>query len=916
MQPYYWLSVRSCQVSSEFCTLMMRSCCLMVNGERREWIKPIMFTGGIGAIDSNLVNKLSPEPGMSLVKLGGPPFRIGVGGGSASSVQVQGESARDAALDFGAVQRGDPEMEQRMNRVVRACIERREANPILAIHDQGAGGNGNVLKELCYPVGALVETKNFSLGDPTLTTLELWGAEYQESNAILSDEEGLKTLYGIYCTLRVSSILQIRVKASSDPPADVEKEQLAVDLNLELVLGKMPNKRFELYSSEKCLKTLTLSSSMPVIEVLSRVLRLPSVASKRWLTNKVDRSVTGLVAQQQCVGPFHTPLADVSVVALSHFETVGGATSIGEQPIKMLVNPAAGARMTSAEAMANLCMAEISCIKDVKCSGNWMWAAKLPGEGADLYAACEAMCTLMSQWGVAVDGGKDSLGMAARVADHTVKAPGSLVVSAYAPCPDIQRVLTPDLKGPLKGMETSLVLVKPSSKWRTGGSALAQCFGQIGDEVPDIHDAASFLESFNGIQKALKDGLLLSGHDVSDGGLIVTVCEMAFGGYCGLEVELTKGVAPLDVCFAEEAAWVLEVKTTELERSLATIPHSEYIGVTREWGHQSKIEVCSGGKVLLDVRMVDLLRSWEETSYHLEMQQCQEACADDEFASHAERRKPTWKIPFSEPTVVSRIPAGVTGPLVMVLREEGSNGDREMAAAFALAGFTVCDATTSDLIDGRMSLSGDRLRGLVFPGGFSYADVLGSARGWAASLLFHAKIRTELEAFRHRKNTFSLGVCNGCQLMAQLGWIGSDVQLVSNVSGRFESRFATIKIPEKNKSVLLTGMEGMVFGVWIAHAEGRFLVENSAQHRACVALQYTDDEAIVTERYPFNPNGSASGIAGMCSEDGRHLAIMPHPERCVWNWQLPYNIPANQSWKTSPWLKLFLNAFTWVMDNK
>ncbi|KAH7985280.1 hypothetical protein HPB52_024212 [Rhipicephalus sanguineus] len=608
---------------------------VLPGGERREWIKPIMFSGGIGSIDSDQITKDKPEKGMLVVKIGGPVYRIGVGGGAASSVTVQGD--QEAELDFGAVQRGDAEMEQKLHRLVRACVERGAAkNPIRSIHDQGAGGNGNVLKEIVEPAGAVIWTKNFQLGDPTITTMELWGAEYQESDAILRPEDK-----EYFCASQRESVAPFALLAK-DP----------VDLDLESVLGDMPR--------------------------------------------KVDRCVTGLVAQQQCVGPLHTPLADVAVVSLSYFDKVGSATAIGEQPVKGLLSAAAGARMSVAESVTNLMFAQVTSLQDVKCSGNWMWAAKLPGEGAALHEACQAMCSSMAALGIAVDGGKDSLSMAARVGKDTVKAPDPMM-------------------------------------------------------------------------------------------------------------------------------------------------------------------------------------------------------------------------------------------RVAVLREEGVNSDREMAASFYMAGFEAWDVTMTDLLEGAVTLNG--FRGLVFPGGFSYADVLGSARGWAASLMFHQKLAAQLAAFKSNPLTFSLGICNGCQLMALLGWVAPYIsssgsvepgtQLLHNKSGRFECRFSTVKI-ESSPALMLKGMEGSVLGVWVAHGEGRFEFRQDAlleqvETQQLVGMRYVDDAGHATEEYPLNPNGSPRGIAALCSDDGRHLAIMPHPERCSLPWQwayVPQQWQGGQGFRTSPWAKLFANAYDWCIKTK
>ncbi|XP_077129905.1 phosphoribosylformylglycinamidine synthase [Ranitomeya variabilis] len=911
------------------------------SGERREWVKPIMFSGGIGSMEDVHRTKEAPEPGMHVVKIGGPVYRIGVGGGAASSIQVQGDNASE--LDFGAVQRGDAEMEQKMNRAVRACVERGERNPICSIHDQGAGGNGNVLKELSEPQGAIIYTKNFQLGDPTLSVLEIWGAEYQESNALLIRPEDAEFLQSV-CRRERSPVdfvgritgdgrIVLVNGSENDPvPDHSDRNCIPVDLELEWVLGKMPQKEFELSRVTPTLLPLTLPENLSVQHVLERVLKLPSVASKRYLTNKVDRSVTGLVAQQQCVGPLHTPLADVAVISLSYMDTVGGATAIGEQPIKGLLDPAAGARMAVGEALTNLVFALVTDLKDVKCSGNWMWAAKLPGEGAALYDACVAMCDVMAQVGIAVDGGKDSLSMAARVGSETVKAPGSLVISVYAVCPDISATVTPDLKNPGQKGVLLYVPVTPG-KHRLGGSALAQCYLQLGEHPPDLDDPQTLVSCFKVTQDLIKERALSAGHDVSDGGLITCLLEMAFAGNCGLDVEFSSpDVSALDLLFSEELGIVLEVSEAAHERVMqqyrAAGLQCVKLGRTQGRGPSSTVRVRVNGEEVLCDDVGTLRARWEETSFQLERLQASPACVTQEEAGLLKREGPNYQLTFDP----SHKPAliGSAQPRVAVVREEGSNGDREMAAALLMAGFEVWDVTMEDLLSGGATL--DIFRGLIFVGGFSYADVLGSAKGWAASVMYNSGVRDQFDAFRCRSDTFSLGICNGCQLMALLGWVGAEgpvrtgerptqgVLLSHNLSGRFESRFVTVKI-EESPSVLLQGMAGSSLGVWVAHGEGlmRFRSEKVRDHLAAhhlAPLRYVNDQNVATEEYPMNPNSSPLGIAGLCSEDGRHLAMMPHPERCVLKWQWPW-MP--EDWRTtldaSPWMRLFHNGYNWCLKS-
>ncbi|XP_077573996.1 phosphoribosylformylglycinamidine synthase [Stigmatopora nigra] len=903
------------------------------NGERREWIKPIMFSGGIGSIEDTHVKKEQPEKGMEVVKIGGPVYRIGVGGGAASSVEVQGDNSSDR--DLGAVQRGDAEMEQKMNRALRACLERRGGNPICSIHDQGAGGNGNVLKELSEPSGAVIYCSRFKKGDPTLSVLELWGAEYQESNALLLSPSDRSFLERV-CQREKCPVDFVGNITGDGKIVLVDDERAGgesvvngrhpVDLQLEWVLGKMPQKEFKMERLSPTLQPLLLPAKLTVKDALERVLRLPAVASKRYLTNKVDRSVTGLVAQQQCVGPLHTPLADVAVVALSPFSLEGAATAIGEQPVKALVNAAAGARMAVGEALTNLMFASVTALKDVKCSGNWMWAAKLPGEGALLWESCRAMCKVMGELGVAVDGGKDSLSMAARVAKETVKAPGALVISAYAVCPDIRATVTPDLEDP-DGKGVLLWVPLSPGQHRLGGSALAQCYAQLGDCSPDMEQPQHLAACFNTIQTLITDRLLSAGHDISDGGLISCILEMAFAGNRGVDVDVPSLGAPgvMELLFSEELGLVLEVSEADEESVCrrftdAGVP-CHHIGTTSGFGPEAMVTMHVDGQEVLRQPLTHLRASWEETSFRLERLQADELCVQQEEEGLAKRTQSDFKVTFDPSEVqLCKQPAAVQ-PRAAVVREEGSNGDREMSASLFMAGFEAWDVTMQDLCSASITL--DQFNAVVFVGGFSYADVLGSAKGWAATVAYNASAKAQFEHFRRRDDTLSLGVCNGCQLLALLGWVGesqdgteSNVVLSHNKSGRFESRFVTVGI-QNSPSLWLSGMEGSVLGVWVAHGEGLMQFRNQRvldelASSGLTPLRYLDDGGRPTEEYPMNPNGSPLGIAGLCSGDGRHLAVMPHPERCTLGWQWPW---APRSFRpqleTSPWLRMFRNAAAW-----
>jgi phosphoribosylformylglycinamidine synthase len=916
------------------------------NGERREWIKPIMFTGGVGQMDAAHVEKGEPEKGMLVVKVGGPAYRIGIGGGAASSM-IQGENVEE--LDFNAVQRGDAEMEQKMNRVIRACIELEGENPIISIHDQGAGGNCNVIKELIYPAGAKIEIRKIPLGDHTLSVLEIWGAEYQEANALLIRSEKAE-MFGYLCGREKVPYAVVGVITGDGHIIlyDEKDGSTPVSLDLKKVLGEMPQKTFSFTRIKPVLTPF--SPDIPVTDALERVLRLVSVGSKRFLTNKVDRSVTGLIARQQCAGPLQLTVSDVAVISQSHFGTTGAALSIGEQPIKGLLHPAAMARMSVAESLTNMVWAKVSTIKDIRCSANWMWPAKLPGEGAALYDAAIAMKDLMVELGIAVDGGKDSLSMAAVVqkgdTKEMVKAPGSLVISAYAPCPDVTKVITPDIKRP--GKTKLLYVDMGKGKYRLGGSSLAHVYGQIGHESPDIDDVAILKQAFEATQRLIEEDLILSGHDISDGGLIVALLEMAFSGNCGFHVDIKGGTeeqrdlgsetlpprspglqhlrtSALSVLFAEEAGLVMEYLPENEQQIFAILEHMnipyQTIGETLK---EKEITIKLNNESVLNEDMEGLRALWEETSYHLDRLQANPQCVDEEKQNNYQRTGPHFHLTFSPVLTPPEILKRGKKPKVAIIREEGSNGDREMTSAFHHAGFETWDVSMADLVNGHTTL--DQFRGLAFVGGFSYADVLDSAKGWAGVIRFHKGIYEQFQRFYRREDTFSLGVCNGCQLMALLGWVPwqgiedrFQPRFIRNRSGRFESRFSTVKILP-SPSILLRGMEGSILGIWVAHGEGMAYfpqggIEKDIIERGLAPVRYVNDEGNITMSYPFNPNGSPKGIAALCSPEGRHLAIMPHPERAFLRWQWPW-MP--QKWKkelvASPWLRMFQNAREWCNE--
>lgn len=648
------------------------------------------------------------------------------------------------------------------------------------------------------------------MGDETLSVLEIWGAEYQENNALLIKPENKSMFEQIAARERCP--IRILGEVTGDGRVTVHDSRdgsTPVDLPLDLVLGKMPQKTFVDDHMEQKLEPISLPDGLTVKDAVDRVLRLLSVGSKRFLVHKVDRSVTGLCAQQQCVGPLQIPLANVGVTAHSHYSLTGTAIACGEQPIKGLIDSAAMARMTVVESMTNIMWAKISSVEDIKCSGNWMYAAKLPGEGAKMYDACEALRSCLLELGVGIDGGKDSLSMAARCGEEVVKAPGELTMTCYVTCPDITKTVNPDLKCPADGSKLLFVDLG-KGKNRLGGTAFAQVFSQLGDEVPDLDDFGLLKKSIEVTQDLIDRRLILSGHDRSDGGIAVTLMEMAFAGNCSIDVTLPNPSASTDfeVLFSEEGGFAIEVShdnaaAVESAYKNAGVPVFQIGSVSS--GDSIKISI--GDVACIDDKMTVLRDVWEATSFQLEKRQRNPECVVQEEEGLKHRQAPNWKLSFTPSPTDAAIMNEEKKPKVAILREEGSNGDREMLSAFICAGFEVWDVTVSDLLSGDITL--EQFRGIVFVGGFSFGDVLDSAKGWAGVIKFNKAVFEQFQAFRSRKDTFSLGVCNGCQLMALLGWVPStgslaaesQPRLLHNDSGKFESRFLSVQI-QKSPAVM------------------------------------------------------------------------------------------------------------------
>eukprot|EP00916_Digyalum_oweni_P003161 GHVL01005683.1.p1 GENE.GHVL01005683.1~~GHVL01005683.1.p1 ORF type:complete len:975 (+),score=276.69 GHVL01005683.1:1107-4031(+) len=932
------------------------------NGERREWIKPIMFSGGIGEIDHEMLKKEEPKEGNLIIKLGGPAFRIGLGGGATSSM-----TSGSSNLEFDAVQRGDAEMEQRLNLVIRACVEMRGANPILSIHDQGAGGTGNVVKEIIHPAGGVVEIQKVLIGDKTMSVLELWGAEYQENDALLIKESSLEMFSMICerekCPFRVIGHVTgdgyIRVIDST-----VKTDDFPVNLPLNKVLGKLPQKVFEDNSVNLELEPIIISqnilSKKNLLKNIKNVFSLINVGSKRFLTNKVDRSVTGLIAQQQCIGPLHTPLANVQVVAHSILDTKGSATAVGEQPIKGLIDCEIMGRLTVAEALLNLVWVKISKLENIKCSGNWMWPAKFTGEAVNMYSAAKSVSDTLVKLKLAIDGGKDSLSMASKTnilktvkntdnietvkntdnietvkntdnietvknTDNieTVKCPGSFVLSVYCDVENINKKIDPCLR---LGEGGVLIFIDfGTNTTKLGGTSLAQSWNCVGNEVADV-DIDQLSVGFNAIQDLINDGIATAGHDRSDGGLITTLIEMAIASNQGLEIELPSisdnNLTNDDlwsILFCEAPGVVIEISKNNVYSIIKKLNNLglNKVSIIGYNIKDSNIIIRSDDKILLNETVADLRDMWEETSFALEKLQANPSCVLEEQNGLRYRAAPPYYIKYTPCTISKNYL--LTSVKVAILREEGTNGDREAAAAFYLAGFECWDVTVSDLLSSKIDLS--RFRGIIFPGGFSFGDVLGSAKGWAATLKYSPIISKQLQEFYNRSDTFSLGICNGCQLMSILGWVPSLsseslVKFVENTSGRYESRFSSVKIEKNTNSIMLKGMEECTLGVWVAHGEGRavFSDESLADKLASdgqIGLRYVDDENKPTMVYPFNPNGSEKAVAGLTSLCGRHLALMPHPERTCQTWNMPWIPQEWQKNKISPWMKMFNNAREW-----
>ena len=883
--------------------------------------KPIMIAGGIGNIRPMLVDKQSIPPGSLIIVLGGPAMLIGLGGGAASS-QASGESAEE--LDFASVQRENPEMQRRCQEVINHCNAMGEASPIISIHDVGAGGLSNAVPEIIHDCqrGGEFELRKILSADPGMSPMQIWCNEAQERYVVAIRPESLP-LFESFCR-REHCLYAVIGEAT-------EKEQLhltdsllgddPVDIPMSLLFGKPPKMHRDVRHWRPALQPLDFSG-IELAEAARRVLAFPAVADKSFLIHIGDRSVTGLVARDQMVGPWQVPVADVAVTAAGFQASTGEAMAMGERTPLAVIDAAASARMAIGEALTNLAAARIESLPKVKLSANWMAAAGTAGEDAALFDAVQAVgMELCPELGIAIPVGKDSLSMKTVWRDgdreKVMTSPLSLIISAFAPVTDSGRTLTPQLQD----ADSVLILLDLGcGRNRLGGSVLAQVCRQLGDDCPDLESAALLRAFFDFIQTLNRQGHILVYHDRSDGGLLATLSEMLFAGRIGVTVDLD-GLAgdPLAVLFNEELGAVIQVprEACDLvmqaagEAGLAECTH--IIGSLME---RQELRISRAGEVIFTATRAELQRTWSETSFRMQALRDNPDCARQQYDRILDDADPGLhaELTFDVREDISAPLFCRQRPRVAILREQGVNGHVEMAAAFDRVGFAAVDVHMTDIIAGRVDLEG--FAGLAACGGFSYGDALGAGGGWAKSVLFNERARDQFAAFFARADTFGLGVCNGCQMLSAIKELipgaGHWPRFVGNLSERFEARVAMVEVQD-SPSILFTGMQGSRMPVSIAHGEGRALfTEDPAEvlGRGLVALNYVDNEGSLTEEFPANPNGSPFGITGLTSSDGRFTIMMPHPERCFRSVQNSWH-PGDWG-EDGPWLRMFANARVWV----
>lgn len=872
--------------------------------------KVIMLAGGVGFANKRDAIKGTPKAGEKVVLMGGDNYRIGMGGGAVSSVNT-GQYAN--AIELNAVQRANPEMQKRVANVIRALAED-DTNPIVSIHDHGAGGHLNALSELVEETGGRIDMAALPVGDPTLSSKEIIGNESQERMGFVAEEKDLARIKKI--AERERAPFYVVGETTGDDRFVFEQADgvKPIDLGMKDMFGSSP--KTVMTDSTKHHKYKAVKTDAAKLnEYIETVLQIEGVACKDWLTNKVDRSVTGKIARQQCQGEIQLPLSDCGVVALDYTGNSGIATSIGHAPQAGLIDPAAGSVLSITEALTNIVGANLNGgLKAVSLSANWMWPCRNEGEDAGLYRAVKACSDFACSLGINIPTGKDSLSMTQKYGNKKVIAPGTVIISAGGEVCDVKKTVSPVLQQ----KKSRLYYIDFSGcDMQLGGSALAQSMGLLGDKAPGVKSADYFANAFNAVQALVENKQLLAAHDISAGGLLTTVLEMTFANTKGgVNLDLD-GMAEQDivkVLFAENPALVIQVANNQcgkVERELAERGVKFiYIGEPSE---ERTVTVTQNGDEYMF--FIDYLRDlWFKTSYLLDCKQSGNKLAKARFENY--KKQPLrWRMPagFTGKAAdlgINGFKHGKTGIKAAIIREKGVNGDREMAYSLYLAGFDVKDVHMTDLMSGRETLEDVNM--IVFCGGFSNSDVLGSAKGWASGFVWNEKAKKALENFYKRTDTLSLGICNGCQVMIELNLINpeysSQPHMDHNDSHKFESNFIGLSIPENN-SVMFGNLAGSKLGIWVAHGEGKFNLPEGADSYNVVA-QYN------YRSYPANPNGSPRGIAGIASKDGRHLAMMPHLERAIFPWQCGFYPQARQADEVTPWIQAFVNAKNWIADHK
>ncbi|WP_449188933.1 phosphoribosylformylglycinamidine synthase [Tannerella forsythia] len=875
------------------------------NEKKYAYDKVIMLAGGVGYANKRDALKGDPKPKEKVVIIGGDNYRIGMGGGAVSSVDT---GQYTSGIELNAVQRANPEMQKRAANVIRAIAES-ESNPIISIHDHGAGGHLNCLSELVEATGGHIDMSKLPVGDPTLSAKEIIGNESQERMGLLMKEKDVERVRRIAERERAPMYV---VGQTTDDMKFVFEQQDGVrpiDIKLEYMFGKPPRTIMEDQTVDEAYSPVKYKEA-DLHRYLENVLQLEAVACKDWLTNKVDRSVTGKIARQQCQGELQLPLSDLGAVALDYRGQAGMATSIGHAPQVALIDPAAGSVMAIAEALTNIVFAPLADgLTSVSLSANWMWPCRNKGEDARLYKAVEAASDFACALGINIPTGKDSLSMTQKYGTDKVFSPGTVIISAAGEVSDIRKIVSPVLA---RDKHTYIYYIDFSfDALRLGGSAFAQSLGKVGSEAPTVRDFDYFRDAFNAVQEAIDKGLILAGHDISAGGMITALLEMCFANVeGGLEVDLN-AIAEEDIVkilFAENPGVLVQVKEKSVFEKQMRAAGIGFARIARPTDERHLIVTKDDTTYHFGI---DYMRDvWYKSSYLLDMRQSGNECAGNRYENY---KMQPLEYKFHKDFVGTLASYKLTadrrkrsGVCAAILRDKGTNGEREMAYTLYLAGFDVKDVHLTDLASGRETL--EDVNFIVFCGGFSNSDVLGSAKGWAAGILYNEKAKQAIDRFYARKDTMSLGICNGCQLMAELGLLYPEHEekhkMRHNRSHKFESGFVGLDIP-KNHSIMLGSLSGTKLGVWIAHGEGRFEFPYDEKQYHIVA-KYSYDG------YPANPNGSPWAVAGVCSADGRHLAMMPHPERSIFPWQCGYYPADRLGDDVTPWIEAFLNARRWI----